>query len=261
MVLQDVLAQVEAFFLVLVRLTSFMMTAPFFSIRNVPVLTKAGWGALLAVFLFPAVLPAVQGDQAWGTPLVYSLAVVNEALAGLALGYIANLLFTAVRVAGEILDLNMGLAMANLLDPQNAAPSTLLGQFFALLGLFLFLALDGHHALLLALRESFRLLPLGGVPFTEELVENVVGLWSSMFLWALRLVLPVLVVLVVADISLSLVARTVPQLNVFILSFPLKVGLGLLTLIVFLPLLATAVGNLVAQMERDLALILKEWPR
>ncbi|HBT47773.1 MAG TPA: flagellar type III secretion system protein FliR [Peptococcaceae bacterium] len=261
MPLQDVLVQVEAFFLVLVRLTAFMVTAPFFSIRNVPTITKAGWAALLAVFLFPAVSAPEPGGQLWGTSLAYGLAVVNEALAGLALGYIANLLYTAVRVAGEILDLNMGLAMANLLDPQNAAPSTLLGQFFALLGLFLLLALDGHHALLLALRESFRLLPLGGVPFTGALVENVVGFFCSMFLWALRLVLPVLVVLLVADISLSLVARTVPQLHVFILSFPLKVGLGLLTLVVFLPLLATTVGNLLAQMERDLALILREWPR
>ncbi|MGI9951202.1 flagellar biosynthetic protein FliR [Moorellaceae bacterium AZ2] len=258
---QNVLAQAEAFFLVLVRLTTFMLVAPFFSIRNVPALTKAGLGALLAFLLFPTLSAAGQNNEIWRTPLIYALAVTNEALAGLALGYIANLLFAAVRVAGEILDLHMGLAMANLLDPQNAAPSTLLGQFFALLGLLLFLGVDGHHTLLLALRESFRLLPLGGVPFQEVLVENVVGLWSSMFLWALRLVLPVVVVLLVADISLSLVARTVPQLNVFILSFPLKVGLGLLTLIAVLPLLVTAIGNLVAQMERDLIVILRSWPR
>lgn len=255
------LAQAEMFFLVLVRLTAFTAVAPFFAVRNVPSLTRAGLGLLLAFLLFPTISAVTQNGDAWRSPGLYALAVINEALAGLALGYIATLIYSAVRVAGELLDIHMGLAMANLLDPQNAAPVTLLGQFWTLLGLLLFLQLDGHHILLLALRESFRVLPLGNLKFHGTLVGDVVRLLDNMMIWSVRLAVPVLVVLVVADLSLSLIARTVPQLNVFILSFPLKIGLGLLTLIVILPLVATAIGNLVNQMERDLVVIIRSWPR
>jgi flagellar biosynthetic protein FliR len=155
----------------------------------------------------------------------------------------------------------MGLGMASLFDPQNAATTTIMGQFFAILGLLLFFQLDGHHTLLLALQESFRLLPLGGVHFDGNIIWTVVKLFSGMFSLAVRIAVPVIVVLLIADLALSLIARTVPQLNVFILGFPLKIGLGLLVLIAILPLLATVFRNLFSQIEHDLALLLRGWPR
>ncbi|GEA17148.1 flagellar biosynthetic protein FliR [Moorella sp. E306M] len=252
------LNQAEFFFLVLVRVTSFFVTAPFFGIRGVPALVKAGLGLLVAMLLFP-VLPA--GQPAFTSAGTYALAVLNEALAGLALGYLANLIFSAIQVAGQLLDLHMGLGMASLFDPQNAATTTIMGQFFAILGLLLFFQLDGHHTLLLALQESFRLLPLGGVHFDGNIIWTVVKLFSGMFSLAVRIAVPVIVVLLIADLALSLIARTVPQLNVFILGFPLKIGLGLLVLIAILPLLATVFRNLFSQMEHDLALLLRGWPR
>ncbi|MGB9860127.1 MAG: flagellar biosynthetic protein FliR [Moorellaceae bacterium] len=252
------LERAEMFFLVFVRLTAFMAVAPFFAARNLPALVKAALGLLVAFLLFPTI-PGPQTGETWAHPLGYALAVANEALAGLALGLIAQLIFSAVIVAGEFLDLHMGLGMANLLDPQNATPVTLLGQFWSLLGLLLFLQMDGHHVLLLALRESFRFLPLGKVEFKGLLVWEVVRLVGNMMLWSLRLAAPVIVVLLVADLSLSLISRTVPQLNVFILGFPLKIGLGLIIILAVLPLAVTAVSNLITQMESDLASILHSW--
>ncbi|KYH32652.1 flagellar biosynthetic protein FliR [Neomoorella mulderi] len=252
------LAQAELFFLVLVRTTSFFVTAPFFGIRGVPPLVKAGLGLLVSMLLFP-VLPA--GQPTFTGTGAYALAVLNESMAGLALGYLATLIFSAIQVAGQLLDLHMGLGMASLFDPQNATSTTLMGQFFAILGLLLFFQLDGHHTLLLALQESFRLLPLGGVHFDGNIAWAVVKLFSGMFSLAVRIAAPVIVVLLIADLALSLIARTVPQLNVFILGFPLKIGLGLLVLIAILPILATVFHNLFSQMEHDLALLLRSWPR
>ncbi|MDN5344689.1 MAG: flagellar biosynthesis protein FliR [Clostridia bacterium] len=251
------LAQAELFFLVLVRTTAFFVTAPFFGIRGVPPLVKVGLGLLVATLIFP-VLPA--GQPAFASGPAYALAALNEALAGLALGYLASLIFSAIQVAGQLLDIHMGLAMASLFDPQNAATTTIMGQFFAILGLLLFFQLDGHHTLLLALQESFRLLPLGGVSFAGSLTWGVVKLFSGMFSLALRIAAPVIAVLLIADLALSLIARTVPQLNVFILGFPLKIGLGLVVLIAILPLLAAVFSNLFSQMAHDLALIIRSWP-
>lgn len=251
------LTQAEVFFLVLVRTTAFFVAAPFFGIRGVPALVKAGLGILVALLLLP-VLPA--GQPTFSSGWLYALAALNESLAGLALGYLASLIFSAIQVAGQLLDIHMGLAMASLFDPQNATTTTIMGQFFAILGLLLFFQMDGHHTLLLALQESFRLLPLGGVQFSGSLVWAVVKLFTGTFALALKIAAPVLAVLLIADLALSLVARTVPQLNVFILGFPLKVGLGLLVLITILPLLATVFSNLFSQMEHDLALIIRSWP-
>ncbi|WP_258359711.1 flagellar biosynthetic protein FliR [Moorella sulfitireducens (nom. illeg.)] len=252
------LNQAEFFFLVVVRAASFFVTAPFFGIRGVPVPVKAGLGVLVAVLIFP-VLPA--GQPAFTGAGAYALAVLNEALAGMALGYLAGLFLSAVQVAGQLLDIHMGLGMATLFDPQNAATTTVMGQFFTILGLLLFFQVDGHHTLLLALQESFRLLPLGGVHFDGNITWAVVKLFTGMFSLAVRMAVPVIVVILIADLALSLIARTVPQLNVFILGFPLKIGLGLLALIAVLPLLVTVFRNIFGQMEHDLALLLRSWPR
>lgn len=249
-------AQAEVFFLVLARTTSFFVTAPFFRISGVPNLVKVALGFMVAVLLFPGLAPA---RSAFGSNWGYALAVINESLAGLALGYLTSLIFSAIQVAGQLLDIHMGLAMSTLFDPQNASSTTIIGQFFVILGLLLFFQLNGHHTLLLALNESFSYLPLGGVYLDGSIVWAVVKLFAGMFGLALRIASPVIAVLVVSDVALSLVSRMVPQLNVFILGFPLKVGLGMLTLIAILPLLVTVFSNLFSQMGQDLALLLRSW--
>ncbi len=255
----DYLIQAEYFFLVLARTTSFFITAPFFSIRGVPAVVKVALGFMTAVFLFPALtaltLPQLETAGSW----VYIWALIKEVFVGLALGFLANLIFSAIQVAGQLLDIHMGLAMSSFFDPQYATNTTIVGRFFLILGLLLFFQLDGHHTLLLALRDSFQYLSLGGVSLEAGIVWTAVKLFAAMFGLALRIASPVIAILLVSDTALSLVARTVPQLNVFILGFPLKAGLGMLTLIAILPLLLTVFANLFSQMEQDLALVLKVW--
>ncbi|SMB94058.1 flagellar biosynthetic protein FliR [Thermanaeromonas toyohensis ToBE] len=250
------LERAEIFFLVLVRLTTFFMVAPIFSARSIPVLVRVGLAVLLAFLLFPILSTT---ELALTSEITYALAALREALVGLALGYLAALLLATVQVGGELLDIHMGLSMANLLDPQYGMPVTLWGQFFTLLGLLLFLQFDGHHIILLALQESFMFLPLGSAKFSGVLVQDAVRIWGDVMRWSLNLALPVIGALLIADVALSLLARTVPQLNVFILSFPIKLGLGLLVVILILPFFAAAISNLVGQMERDLGVILSHW--
>ncbi|NLW07571.1 MAG: flagellar type III secretion system protein FliR [Clostridia bacterium] len=248
------LAQAEIFFLALVRITSFFITAPFFGIRGVPSLAKLALGFIVTVLLFPLMSAVQLSDAASGA---YVLAVIKEALLGLSMGFLATLIISAIQVAGQFMDLHMGLAMSGIFDPQNATNTTVVGRFFYVMALLLFFQLDGHHSLLLALQASFRYLPLGEVVFDGSMVWAVVKLFTAMFALAMRIALPVIAVLLVSDLALCLVARTVPQLNVFILGFPLKAGLGVLTLIVIFPLLFTVFINIFSQMEQDLALLLR----
>lgn len=250
------LNQADMFFLIFVRITSFFVTAPFFGIRGVPVMVKVALGLLVSIFLLPVIPLTYPANDLWA----YITAAVNEAFAGLLLGYMTSLVFSAIQFAGQVLDLHMGMAMSTIFDPQYAIDTTIVGQFFTIFGMLLFLQLNGHHALLLALKESFLYLPLGGLAFDGGVAWAVVKLFAGMLSLALRIASPIIVVLVLSDLVLSLISRTVPQLNVFILGFPLKAGLGMLTLIMILPLLATALGNIFSHFERDLVVLIRSWP-
>jgi len=242
--------------LVLVRIASFMVTAPFFSIRQAPVLAKIGLAALLTLLITPS-LPSVPleplPDTLWGAVLV----VLGEVLVGLAMGFVVALTFSAIRVAGELSDLTMGFDMASLIDPQTGTMSSLMGEFLFLLGILLLLAADAHHHLLAGLVKSYQVVPLGSAVFSGYTASSVVGIFSAMFAMAIRIAAPVIAVLLITDLALGMVARTVPQLNVFILGFPLKAALGILTFSLAAPLLAMAANNLFSQMERDLALLMR----
>lgn len=237
------------------RVSAFMAVGPLFALRHVPPLVKAGSGLMLAVLLAPVV--EVEAPPAeLGT---FTLGVLNEVLVGLALGYAATLVFQAMRVAGQLVDLQTGLAMADLLDPEAAAGITLLGEFFYLMGLLLLLQADGHHGLLRALADSFAIIPPGEAVWRGPLAGEMVRLFAGMFALAFRLAAPVVAVLVVSDIALALIARTVPQLNVFMMGFPLKTGLALGLLILVLPILAGAFGQVFGLMEHDLALLTRHF--
>ncbi|MEW6661737.1 MAG: flagellar biosynthetic protein FliR [Bacillota bacterium] len=245
----------QSMLLVLVRMASFMVAAPFFAIRQVPGLAKIGLAALLTFLIFPALppVPAVLlPDTLGGTALV----LVGEVLVGLAMGFVATLTFSAIRVAGELADLHMGFAMTILMDPQTSTQTSLMGEFLYLVGILLLLAANAHHHLLAGLIKSYQIVPLGSPTFSGLAASNAVGIFSAMFAMAVRIAAPVMAVMLITDLALGMVARTVPQLNVFILGFPLKIALGIFTFSLAAPLLAVAANNLFAQMEKDLALLI-----
>lgn len=245
--------RLEAFLLVSSRVTAFMVSSPFFSLSGVPALARTGLGVLTALLLFAAVPLPADLPEMW---LEYVLWVANEIFIGLTLGIVSTMVYNSLRTAGELIDLQTGFGMANLLDPITGSNTSLLGQYISILGILIFLELDGHHMLIRALADSFSLLPLGEGSFGGPLTASVIEVFTGVFALALRLAAPVMAVLLVSDIALALVARTVPQLNVFILGFPIKAGLAILLLSFLTPVLASLVGVVIGQMERDLATVL-----
>ncbi len=241
------------FLLVLTRITAFVATAPLLSNRGIPALTKIALGMGLAIVLTPFAgnPPLLELDTA-----VFVTLLIGEALMGLTLGIVANLIFTGIMVSGQMMDMSIGFAMSNLFDPASQIQSTLIGRFLNIVALMMLLAMDGHHSLILALGASFDLVPAAGIQMQLFPFEQIVKIFSGMFLLAFKMAAPVLAVIFVSEISLGLVARTVPQLNVFILGFPLKIGVGVLVLAITMPIMALVLGNMISQIEKDLITII-----
>lgn len=241
------------FLLAVTRITAFIAVAPLFSNRSVPAWSKIAIGLFLGAVVTPfAGNPSLlQVDG-----LTFALLLVEEALVGLALGVVANIVFHGIMIGGQLMDVSMGFAMSNLFDPTSDVQSTLMGRFLNLVAMMMLLAMDGHHSMILALSSSFELVPAAGVNLNPLIAQEVVSIYTGMFLLAFKLAAPILAVILVSEISLGLVARTVPQLNVFILGFPLKIGLGVLVLALIMPIMAVVFGNIFSQMEKDLITVI-----
>jgi len=228
--------------LVLPRVAGIFVIAPIFGGRYL-----AAAKVLLTLVTSAAVLfmvpPAAVADG-WGL----ILAVCGEFLLGLAIGFVAQLVLVSVQVAGQMIDMEMGFGIVNVIDPQQGTPVPLVGNFLWLLALLLFLGINGHHLLLTGLVRSFQLVPPGGVAWRPEMAELAVGLFSRMFLTSVLIAAPVVATLFLTNVALGIVARTVPQMNVFIIGLPVKVLAGAALLTTVLPLFIILVRQLVGSM-------------
>lgn len=237
------------------RVTSFLMLLPFLG-RNVPALAKLGLGALLTALIAPAItVPQLGGDVAR-----FFLISVEEVLVGLAMGLIVTTVMMAVYLAGQLIDVPMGFGMVNVMDPQMGSEAPVVAQFYFAIALLTFFLIDGHHGLLRALVQSFDVVPLGGATLSGGVPAIALDAVRSMFSLGLKIALPVIGALFLTDVALGIVARAVPQINVFFVGFPLKVGLGMLLLAIVMPafvgFIAEAIGP-AGEIERLLTALVR----
>lgn len=244
------------FLLIFVRTFSFLAAAPFFSLPNIPVLAKLGFGFCLSIIVYLA-FPNMRQEVSGGLP-GFVLALTREAGLGILLGILVNMIFSGIRNAGQYMDFQMGFSMANTVDPLTGAQVTIVGQFMNYLGLFFFLSIDGHHRLINALVQSYRLFPImtGSFSFSDRVGIVAAKAAGVMCLLAVQISAPLLAVLIIIDLSLGLVAKAAPQVNVFLLGFPIKILAGLFVLVILIPLLATPLANVFLLMERNMKYLL-----
>lgn len=210
---------------------------------------------MLAFIIFPTL-----SDNSFvpiNTLLQLINAIIGEVLVGLISGLAANMVFTAIRVGGQYLDLQMGFAMAQVFDPTNGTQNTLVAQLLNILGILLFFSVDAHHSLIFALAKSFEYVGVGGEVFSGSLTYSFIQVFLIMIKYALKIAAPVILVLLITDISLGLISKTVPQFNVLMMGFPIKIGLGIITLMLFIPVFGTLIGTLFKIMEREIMIIFK----
>jgi flagellar biosynthesis protein FliR len=238
----DIIPSFPAFLLIFVRVTSFFMMMPLFSYRTIPASHKIGLGFSLSIIMFSTIgAPEIVIDD------VYFLLIMKEALVGLFIGFIAALMMSAIQIAGGLIDFQMGFAIANVIDPQTGAQSPLMGQYLYTIALLFLLTVNGHHLLLDGIFYSYNFVPIDQVmiPFgNENIAEFIILSFNKMFIIAFQMSLPVVGSLFLVDVALGIVARTVPQLNIFVVGLPVKIGVSFLVLIAVLGVLMMVISDL-----------------
>lgn len=220
------------FILILTRVGAAVGTAPVLGGRSVPMQAK-----LALTLLVSLVLLAANWQRLAPLPGSWAelLAVLVQHLAvGLLLGFATGLVFAALQMAGQLVGLQVGFALADTVDPVSEFNVALLDQFYNILAALIFLAIDGHHWLMLALLRSFDLVPLTQATLNVPSPEELAVLTANVPALALQVAFPVMAALVVADVALGILVRIAPQINVFVVGMPLKVAIGLVAMAIAL---------------------------
>jgi flagellar biosynthetic protein FliR len=232
--------ELPVFLAVLGRTSGLLISAPYFQSQTIPVTLRAGIALLLALVLSP-VLGLQPGPWLQGN--LWVLTVLGEVLTGLAMGYIMNLLFAAVQLGGQLIEVPMGFGMVNILDPQTGGEMPIIGQLHQLLTTWLFLLFQGDHLIIRALARSYELLPPAAFTVTALGVKGIVRGFCGMFLLGVQIALPIMGAIFLADVALGIISRLIPQLNVFFTGFPIKIAMGILLLILILPVFLRLAAN------------------
>lgn len=235
------LARTPGLLLIIARLAGFFMMTPFFSYRTIPMTVRVGLVVMLAWMMFFAIdIPVflLNGQ--------FFILLLKEVTVGLMIGLLAYIILSTVQIAGGFIDFQMGFAIANIVDPQTGAQSPIIGQYFYIFALLFLVATNAHHLLLDGIYYSYEfigfydMLPVGNESFPTFIIDS----FAYMFMLAFQMAIPVVGSLFLVDIALGMIARTVPQVNVFVVGLPLKFMVAFLMILIFLGFYIMLLRNL-----------------
>ena len=248
-----IIEKLLGFVMVLTRISAFFLLLPVFGWKTIPVRIKVAVTVLMAIF-FSIITPDQAGYPKQVSLLKAILLIANEATYGLALGLVVTVMFSVVQLAGRIIERQMGLVMAHILDPLTGERTQPLGSLLEMIFIILFLSANGHHLFLLIISKSYEAFPAGSVPTISVLAGGVITAGSAMFLAGLRLAAPMLAAFLLLLVVLAVLARAVPEMNILFISLPLRVGLGLLMAVMFLPIISGFIAEFADWMGKLLPL-------
>jgi flagellar biosynthesis protein FliR len=235
--------------LVASRVGTFMMAVPILGIRGVPAPVK------IALSLWLSVVVATQLTSAPIplTPSSLALGMLRESLVGVSMAFIVVIFFAAVQFAGQILSIQIGFAMVNVIDPQSQTNVSVISQIYNIIAVLIFLAVDGPLILVRAIEESFLVVPPGGVTLSQAGIFEVARSAGSIFSLGFQIALPVVVTLFLVSLSMGILGRTVPQLNILVVGFPIKIMVGIIMVTACVPFFANWVLDALTDLPENLA--------
>jgi len=247
--------QLQFFLFIFIRVGAILMFLPIFNSRSIPVLFKMGFALTVAVILYPLLASDVR--PLFDTVPELGLAVACELMVGIIIGLAVRLLFTGFQMAGQMAGYQMGMAIANVMDPATSDQVPILATFYNLVAILVFLSINAHIIMLRAMVESFQLVPLFGFEFNQAVMQQIISFSGNLFVVALKIGAPVIVALLITSAALGLVARTIPQMNIFIVAMPLKIAIGLIFLGISLPYMADFLLRSFETLGRSLLVLMK----
>ncbi len=229
------------------RCTSLFVSAPVFGHSSVPVQAKIGFGIFLAFVLLT--VAKAPGTFITMDLVALVLMAVKEVLTGISIGFAVQVIFSGVRFAGELISFDMGFSMSTVFDPENGTPFPILSEMLYQFLLMIFLLVNGHHAVLESLYISYAAVPIGTFAISDATLAAVTSLTGKMFAVAVKIAAPLLVSLFLANITLGILNKVMPQMNIFSVMFPLKIGIGFLVLSATLPVVAFVFRKLLTSFQ------------
>lgn len=233
--------KIFGFVLVLTRVSAFFVSIPIFSWPAIPTNIKVAMALLITIFF--AIITPMPPQLAQIGSIEAALMITNEAIYGFALGLAATMLFLVVKVAASIIEQEMGLSMAELFDPLTGEPAQAISMFLEMVFILLLFSANIHHLFLAAIAKSYASFPIGSTPDIATLLAGIISAGTQMLMLAFQLAAPLLAASLVLMVVLAIASKVMPDMDIFFISLPLKIGLGLVMVAFMLPYMNSYVGE------------------
>lgn len=247
-------AYVVVLVLMTMRISAVLLTTPILGSRSVPALTKVGLAVVLALVLLPITAPKVDVPLSFAQ---FLMAMGKEVAIGLMAGFAISLLYAALQLVSSLAGIQIGFGFSGTIDINYAGQTPLLDPLFTGLATLIFLTGNFHHQFLIGVQGLFDMLPPNGFSLFSFSPDGLLQLSANMFVIALRVVLPLLGALLLTDLALGVMARTAPQMNVFFVGMPVKIGIGVFALAVMMPFVVSRIEIIFGSLASDMAVILR----
>jgi len=244
------------FILIFVRMTGLFLISPVFGRRNVPTYMKIGFCLVLSYVIFSSRFMSVEGELGSWFQLAYC--ILKELLVGFAIGFVTTLTFSAIWIAAQIVDIQIGFGIINAIDPQSSIQVPLMGNFQNMLALLLFFTVNGHHKLIQIIFNSYDVVPLGIATITNSLSMGMIRLFADSFLLSVKIAIPIVAASLLSEVAFGILSRAVPQMNIFIIGIPFKILIGLVGFLIFIPFYIGALNGIFEQMFNDIGNVIRE---
>ncbi|MBI5599092.1 MAG: flagellar biosynthetic protein FliR [Deltaproteobacteria bacterium] len=247
--LSEILGRFDTFSFVLIRVASILFAAPFFGSSSVPARVRLGMAVIVSVIIAPVVGTAVHMPD---NAAAVAVSVFREGAIGAGIGLAARLVFSAVELAGELAGVQMGYAVATVIDPQTQNQLSIVAQFYNLMAMLLFFSMNVHLVFIAAIKRSFELIPPYGFIVAGGVTEGLLDMGGDMFRIGVKVAAPLIVALLLTNIAMGILARTLPQFNVFAVGFPVTIAVGLIVMAFSMPFMLSVVGRVYVEFSHNI---------
>ena len=247
---------IAAFLLTLTRISGIFLVSPFFGSMNIPPYFRMALALAMTVVLFPVIdgLGAVAPPE---TIIMFAVAAIGELFIGWLIGFVAYISFAAITMAGKVMDMQVGFAIVNVVDPTSGQQIPLIGSFLYNLAVIVLLATNGHHMILTALAESFRAVPLAGMEGNISLALVIANFTGGIFLTGMKIAMPITFAILLTNVGLGILSRTMPQMNIFVVGIPLQLMIGITVLSMIIPFYVLFLDVLFNEMYGNISLAIR----
>ena len=247
---------IDAFLLIFIRMTGLFVVAPIFGRRNIPAYLKIGFSFFSALILINTII--LPPPDYYGGILNFASLAIKEFMVGITIGFVAYLAFTAIYIAGEIIDMQIGFGIVNVIDPVSNIQVPITSNLYFIISMIVFLAVNGHHVLIKALFDSYTTIPLGGAVFDARIADGLIKAFGSIFFIGFKIAAPIIAAILITDVTLGTVSKMVPQLNVFVIGMPLKIFIGIVIVMLTIPMFILILESIFKVMDNSMLNFIKD---